>query len=365
MDIKNDFLENLIRTYEKYIAPITFLAGFVFDTFTLRRIDFWLDHLVLLSYLALAGAGIIVLSAYGMGRLRFRILDVSIPMLPVVIQFAFGGLFSAFTIFYFKSSAPTISWIFLLTLAVLLIGNERFRKYYEKLPFQLGVFFFVVFSYTIFLVPIIFKRIGTDIFLISGVASLGVFVLFLLLLWFLTGETFQKTGKTLFITTGSIYLIFNILYFTNIIPPIPLALKEAGVYHSVRRTATGDYEVSFEPAPWYNFLQETSTVYRQRPGEPVYVFTSVFAPTKFNLTVLHLWRHYDEEKGEWVERERIPFPINGGRDGGWRGYTYKTFNITPGRWRVDVITDEGRILGRQSFTIVKSEDNVELATSTK
>lgn len=348
---KKEILENLIRTYERYVAPVTFLIGFVFDTFTLRRIDLWLDHLILLSYLALAGAGIFVLSAYGMGRLRFRIMDVSIPMVPVVVQFAFGGLFSAFVIFYTRSSAPTINWLFLLVLAVLLIGNERLRKRYEKLVFQLSVYFFAVFSYSIFLVPILVRKIGTEIFLLSGFVSLAAIALFLLLLNRVTGEALEGKWRTLLFSIGTIFIFFNILYFANLIPPIPLALKESGVYHAVERVESSAYRVRYEKAAWYNFLQETSSTYHKKSGEPAYVFTAIFAPTKFDIAVMHRWSRYDEALDRWVEYEKIPFAIRGGRDGGYRGYTYKT-NIAEGDWRVDVITENGQILGRQSFRVV-------------
>ena len=35
----------------------------------------------------------------------------------------------------------------------------------------------------------------------------------------------------------SVVLIVNILYFANLIPPVPLALKDAGIYHQVNHNS--------------------------------------------------------------------------------------------------------------------------------
>ncbi|OPX31632.1 hypothetical protein B1H10_08545 [candidate division KSB1 bacterium 4484_188] len=44
------------------------------------------------------------------------------------------------------------------------------------------------------------------------------------------------------------------------------------------------------------------------------------------------------------------YQISGGRKGGYRGYTYKT-HVTPGKWRVEIVTEDERILGRIGFEI--------------
>ena len=146
-------------------------------------------------------------------------------------------------------------------------------------------------------------------------------------------------------------MAFNILYFADIIPPAPLSLKESGIYHSVEKI-NGEYRVSYEPVPRFLFLYETNPIFSWRAGETVYFFSSVFSPLSFNLSILHRWSFYDEVKKIWVEHESVRFPITGGRDGGYRGYSFKTA-ITPGKWKVEVITDNGRILGREVFRVVE------------
>ena len=52
--------------------------------------------------------------------------------------------------------------------------------------------------------------------------------------------------------------------------------------------------------------------------------------------------------------DRIPIAIAGGRERGYRGYTVKQ-RVTPGNWRVDVETAEGRVIGRVSFRVEEPE----------
>lgn len=363
MRSREDVIEILIHKYERYIAPFTFIIGFVLDTVTLKRIDIWFDHYILIAYLLLAAIGIVIVNAYEAGHLHFRPLDWVVPFMPIVVQFGFGGLFSAFVIFYTVSGVIAKSWFFLLVLCVLLIGNERFRKHYQHLTFQLSIFFVVLFSYTIFALPLITKQIGTMMFLLSGVASLVLLSLFLLLLSRVT-PLIRQSYRPIAMSVGIIYLVFHLLYFANIIPPIPLSLKESGVYHAVTRETNGAYRVTFESPPWYAFLRETSSTYHWREGESIYFFSSIFAPTQLNINIFHRWFYYDRIKKEWTSQGNVSIPIVGGRDRGYRGYSFVTSGKS-GKWRVEVVTAEGQILGRETFMVVKADDSRELGTTLK
>jgi len=65
---------------------------------------------------------------------------------------------------------------------------------------------------------------------------------------------------------------------------------------------------------------------------------------------VHRWRRYDPKSGHWLTVSTVAFAINGGRDGGYRGYTIK-HNPQPGDWRVDIDTGEGHLIGRISFKV--------------
>jgi hypothetical protein len=75
--------------------------------------------------------------------------------------------------------------------------------------------------------------------------------------------------------------------------------------------------------------------------------------------VLHRWQRYDDAQRAWVTETEVRFPIYGGRDGGFRGYSEKLF-VPAGKWRVDVITPYGGLIGRISFTVVDASTTAPL-----
>src|SRR5262249_7618694 len=91
------------------------------------------------------------------------------PFLVVATQFALGGLWSAFLIFYGRSALATTSWPFVVVLAAVLIGNEVFRQYHSRLAFTCTLLFLALYSYTIFVVPVFTRAMGRPTFLLSGV----------------------------------------------------------------------------------------------------------------------------------------------------------------------------------------------------
>lgn len=354
--IKDAYFRN-----ERYLSPLALTAGFIWDNLTLRRIDLWLENLAMIGYLLFAGAAILYLNTYDAGRLRHNFFEKLRRLIPFALQFSFGALFSAFLIFYSKSAAWLVSWPFLLALVGLLVGNEVFRQRYQRLVFQICVYFFALFSYCIFAVPLVLKKIGAEIFVLSGATSLLLIALFFLLLFKINPQRTGQAKKMLAVSIGVIYLTFQVLYFTNVIPPIPLALKEGGVFHQVTRVDSGAYEVRYESSPWYVFFKNYSPTFHWQAGQRVYCFSAIFAPAKIDTAIEHHWYYYDEALGRWTEKDTLSFRITGGRDGGWRGYTYKT-NLAEGKWRVDVTTPRGQTLGRIKFELVTSEAPPELKT---
>ena len=349
--------EELLRWYERYISPASLLIAFTIDTFAFRRVDVLLSNLLLFSYLTIAATGIVFFHLIQSGRLKGRGFVAIVPFIPVVIQFGFGGLFSGFVILYSQSAAYATSWIFVIFLAALLIGNERFRRLYTGFVFQASVLFATLISFLIFFLPVVLGRIGTTIFLMSETIAVGTMIAFVYAFSRLAPQVYKESRLRLLESTASIFLIFNLLYFTNAIPPLPLALKEAGVYHSVTRV-NGEYHLQAEPLKWYQHYLRYNTVYHKAPGEIVYVFTSVFAPTSLSTTIVHAWEFYDGARQEWLPVSEVGFPIKGGRDGGYRGYTLEDAS-KPGLWRVNVRTGDGRLIGRISFRVEDVATRVE------
>lgn len=339
--------EELLRRYERYISPLSLLVGFTIDSIALRRVDFFWGNVLLFSYLAVASVSIVLFHLIHSGRLRGKFFLFLLPFTTIAIQFGFGGLFSGFVVLYSHSAAVATSWVFVVALAALMIGNERFRRYYTQFVFQASILFVALFTFLIFFTPLLVGSIGTTVFLISEGIAVGLTVLFLRGFAWLMPEIFRDVRWTVRKTLTSILLLFNVLYFTNAIPPLPLALKEAGVYHDVRKVGNG-YAVRAEPRTWYQQYLNYNTTFHAAPGERAYVFTAIFAPTRFTMTVSHDWEYYDGSA--WVLKNSVSFAIIGGRDGGYRGYTYMD-KPDPGAWRVNVRSG-GKLIGRVAFSVV-------------
>ena len=321
-----------------------------------------MENLVIITYLSLAGIAIVLINIHEAGRLRFRLFEKINYLLPVFLQFAFGGLFSVFVVFYSRSASLATSWPFLLFLILLLLGNEFFREKYVRLVFQFSIFFVALFSYSIFAMPILIGKLNAWVFVLSGIASLFLISIFLYIIFYFTPAKIKQSRRLLLTSVGVMYIAFNFFYFTNIIPPIPLSLKDSGVYHYIEKNNSGGYNVSYEPAPWYYFFRDAHPTFHWVQGEKVYFFSAVFAPTKINTDIAHRWSYFDEEKDKWIEKSKLNFPIVGGRDGGYRGYSWHG-DITSGKWRVEVMTERGQILGRHIFTIEETKIRPQLKNS--
>lgn len=343
--------EELIRWYERYIAPLALIGGFLLDTFVfLDRVDLLSGNLLLLSYLLIASSGIVLVNLIETGKWTGRFPIAIAPFVPVVVQFAFGALFSGYLSLYSRSASLAVSWIFVIVVAGLLLGNERFRRLYVRFRFQIAILFTSIFTFLIFLLPIILHRIGPWMFVLAGVSSLLIIAAFLYVLHRVVPEVERRERSGIMRTIAAIFIGFNILYFTNAIPPLPLALKDAGVYHRVVRVGT-EYQLSAEIEPWFKkFLPLSKTTFHRTAGDSAYAFSSVFAPTGLTTVIVHEWQHYDESAGEWVTDETIRFSILGGRDGGYRGYSIKS-DLTSGHWRVNVLTEYGQTIGRIAFIV--------------
>ncbi len=340
-----------IERNERRLSMFAFVGGFVWDNIMLTRIDSLLDHVVLASYLVMAFASIVLINAHGTGRhLQGKFSRHTIGLAGLLLPFSFGGLFSSSLIFYSRSGPIVSSAPFLLILMALFLGNELFRRHYQRFVFQMSIFFVTLFSYMVLIVPVLSGAMGDLIFVLSGAISLALFYLALRAVSLVAHEEVETSRHSLWTIVIIIALTFNVLYFNNMIPPIPLSLKEIGVYHAITRTRAGEYQLTFEEAPWYAFGKKTSDVFHLTAGESAYAFSSIFAPTRLDTEIQHHWWYFDEISKQWISVGVIGFPISGGRDDGYRGYSVKE-SIFSGKWRVDVETLRGQVIGRFNFVV--------------
>lgn len=331
--------------YERLLIPGTLLLGIIFDAITFSRIDTSTAFLLLGIYLAIAGVIILFVSAYDQGYLQWlRYLRLASPLL---IQFTFGALLSGVFIFYFFSGSLFVSWPFILALVLIMISNDVFRHYYQMAIVHISVYFFILFSCLSVMLPFLFHSLSPKFFVLAGVASLILIFGYVMLLTFIAPD--HRRQRTVFAASiWTIFVVFNAMYFLNVIPPIPLVMREAVVAHKVERAGEG-YKLQIEDQALIDRVMP-GYVYHKGTNEGVSVYTAIFAPGNLETRVIHHWQRYDEAKQEWVTEDRLAFTISGGRKEGFRGFSTKT-SVVNGKWRVDVETERGQVLGRVRFDV--------------
>ena len=326
-----------LQPWLRHAGTIAIFGGLVFDAIILERIDLWWSNALIALYLAIAFIGF---------TLNLRRPENTWALL--IAQFAIGSLFKSFTIFYWNSGSLAASWPFLLLFFALFAGNEFFHRSYEVLAFLFIVLFLSLDFFLIFYLPIVFGRLGADLFLLAQVGSFGLMFLYFrpLRRWlgiFQDARKRRQVGLNLLVAAA----LVTTLYFTNILPPVPLSLKDVGIYHSITKVGNV-YRVTTEPTSWRDWLRWEPVIH-QAPNTVLYAYSAVFAPTKLTTTIIHEWQHYNETSKKWVTTARVPLTIAGGRDGGYRGYSLTTVNS--GNWRVNIETERGQLIGRVKFKV--------------
>lgn len=339
------------ETHERMLSGGALLFGFIVDSLTLRRIDLLAENIAIISYLSVAALSIILLAHRERGYEKSKILSWGVAVAPLALQIVFGALFSAFVVFYSRSASLSASWPLIGFLALILLGNETFRKRYEKFVFHAGIFFVALLSYALLFVPILVRSIGVVPFLLSIVLSLVLFAVFILMVRVIAPREVAATTPVLSRLIPGIAILFIVAYLTGLMPPAPLSLSDSAVAHALSKSGES-YELSVEPRSLRDRLV-LSEEYHRSFGEDVYVWTSVFAPTKLSTSIVHVWQY--KEGGEWKTTNEVTFPITGGRSEGYRGYSLKE-NILPGEWRVSVETEDNLVIGRVRFDVVDAKE---------
>lgn len=361
-----------LKAYERHISAAAVAGGFAFDNVYYGRIDHPVTQTLLIVYLGVAGFSIMLLHwLEAHQEWQSRPVKFLRSYLPALTQFVLGSLWSAFLVFYARSGVLAATWPFLLVLAAIFVGNEVFKQYHARLVFTTTLFFFALISYAAFMVPVFVHAIGQTVFLLSGIAAALVFCIFMWLLSLLSVAQLGEVRWQIAVGACAVYAAITGLYFLNVLPPLPLALQNSGVYQSLCRVpassakpircvgapVAGDlvrtgrlyYRAMEEPQSWMTWLGVPPIIHIEK-GAKVVVFGAVFAPINLDTTAYHVWQHYDDVDGEWHTVQRVPNALRGGRGKGYRGYSYKT-NPEPGLWRVDFQTVDGRLIGRTVFTV--------------
>lgn len=356
---KIEVSKSFVEQHKALIPFVTFLAGFFFDVITLGRIDTWPVIIQQACFILLAAILLTTLFLRPEWKApKYPKLETLLEFRMAALHFLFGSLLSSYTIFYFKSASFSVSFFFLLVIAVLLVVNEF--PHFQKLGLGvksalLGV---CTLSYLSYLIPILFGVIGAGVFILSILAGSVVLLLFI---WFLRKKQLPEESirKQVFLPFTAVILVFLLTYFFKILPPVPLSLQYAGVYHSVEKTADNKYKLG-HLKPWWNFWDSGDQYFKARPGDRIIVFFRLFAPSDFKEQIHLIWS-WKNAQGDWEPQDKIPIQIFGGRGDGFRGYGIKS-NFSEGDWKTAVVTSDDREIGRIHFEVenVSDSDNSEV-----
>jgi hypothetical protein len=356
-------IRNFYGRFERPISSLSLIAGFVFDAITLKRVDTLFENLWILGHLLIVGIFITLIHLQENEEGGEKNPQKAHFWYVNILQFFFGGILSTYLVFYFRSADIFETWPFIALLVGAFIANESLKRHYIRLSFQISLFFLSIYSFAIFLLPVILHKIGAWVFLLSGLASLIFITVFLKILFYFIKDKFKESRRLIISLILGIFILINFLYFTNLIPPIPLSLKDAGIYHSIHRNTEGNYDVTYENYGWKSYFNLYKN-FKQISGEPVYAFSAIFSPKNLNLTILHEWQHYNETQKKWTTDRIINLPVIGGRDGGFRTYSMR-YNLDAGKWRVGVKTYQGQTIGVLRFNIIQTDTDPVLTEGVK
>lgn len=335
----------LLRRFTPLAA---FLGGVAWDTLTLgQRVTpraFWSlgAYLLCAALLALwlawrhahrrqppvAGSGWPGLAA----KLRWRG-----PYL--LMQFFFGGIFSALFILYFKSSGHLGTWLTTALLGALLVGNEFARDHYGR---RFTTTWTLLALNGILLLNFVLPHLAGSLearwFYLSTAAGILLTLLVRMLAPGRPGRAWP---------VWAIGLGLMAAFRFDMIAPVPLVKRELLVGHEFRQSE-GSYWLDIERAPAWQFWRDQAMVVHLAAGERLYGVSAVFAPRGMSVPLEHRWEYKTPEG--WRRMAVIRFQATGGREQGFRGYSWLQ-QTAPGEWRLMVGTQDGRTIDMLNFRV--------------
>lgn len=347
---------------QRYWLTVAFIGGFVTDLLLLNQVDDVLDNIILLTYVTLSFVAVTLLYLGVANRVGDEWSARLRWYAPILVQYAFGGLLSGMLIFYGRSGDWLVSAPLLLLFVVVIAANELLRHREARLVYNLMMLFVGLVAYTVLVVPVVLGAMGPWVFILSCALAAVVMYWFVQLLGLVIPRYLARQMRWVVFTLGSVLVGYQFLYFTNVIPPIPLSLNQVGVYYEVERR-DDVYYLIYEPSTWWRVWRTNAPIVAPEPGTPLYCFSSVFAPTRLATEIEHSWQYKSPEQG-WVEQARIGYPIRAVGARGYRGYTQIT-SYQAGQWRCSVETARGQVLGRTNFTIDPAYQPEQLETRTE
>jgi hypothetical protein len=162
---RNSGFGKFVVNNQKYTPILFFIGGFVFDTLTLGRIDRTYDTAVLCLHMTSLSLMLYLYNIAEDENWISQFLGKYAAYIPLAIQFSFGGLSSAFVIYFFRSVSMSKTISFFILLVLLLFANELLKKRISNKYLLFSVYFFISFTFFAFMIPMFIKEMNTFIFL--------------------------------------------------------------------------------------------------------------------------------------------------------------------------------------------------------
>ncbi|HCC83712.1 TPA: hypothetical protein DEP96_02595 [Candidatus Uhrbacteria bacterium] len=338
-------LAALAKKYERFTMPLMLLGGTATDALQFRLLSLQTTIIISVVYSFICAVAMMIIVAPVRGNNLFiRYARLAAPFLQ---QFTIGSLLSTALLFYWFSGSFSISWPIIGLIAAVMIVNEAARHIVTRPDVQFGIFSFAIISLSSTLSAYLFNSLEPWVFIVGVVVSL-ILLGGYLVPYLNVGERHEAQKKHWLIVVG-LAAFLTIFYFLNVIPPIPLSLREASVAYNVARS-NGEYLLVKQPENWFEKLIPSVTM-TIKQGDPIYAFTVVSAPADLQTTLVHNWEYYDPDVKKWVTKSVLSYQMTGGLSDGYHGYSYKT-SLLAGKWRVAVQTMRGQVLARIPFFLV-------------
>jgi hypothetical protein len=326
-----------------------FIGGFLWDALTLGQrvkvLDFWR-----LGGFLLGAALLIYWLAYRHQRAsqapdpdapaacRLRLIRWYAPYL--LLQFFFGGIFSALFILYVKSAGHLPAWLAAGCLGALLIANEFWRDNYAR-RFTLNWSLFALCAILLMNFALPHAAGSLDprwIYLSTGVGLALAHGLYRL--------APGRPGRIA--PAWALALALLLAWHLDMIAPVPLVKRSIGVGQQFSQ-GDGHYRLQVEAGEKWQFWRDQATTVHLPKGGLLYGVSAVFAPQGVTAPLQHQWLHR-HPSGAWVSAALIRFTASGGRTGGFRGYSYVK-DPPPGEWRLIVATQDGHTITTLTFSL--------------
>ncbi len=333
--------------HESKLDLVFFVGGFAFDAFMVSDVDEPLAIFQQALYLLIIAT---LIHFELLFRLRkWRPSDRIAKFWNyrnLLLHFLLGTLLNIYSIFYIKSASFINSLIFLFLMAAMILGNELPIIKKSKVSFKVGLFAICLFSYISILFPLVLGFIGWTPFILSSITTSVLFFLQFKFLQKKINDARLLFRATLF-PSISVLVVFVFFYFMGWIPPVPLSVKEQGIYHLVEKKE-GTWLLSSERDDW-KFWQKGDQDFKAEAGDKIYFYAQIYSPARFADEVYVQFSHLDA-KGNWHSADHIPLKIFGGRKEGFRGLAIKS-NYETGKWRVQVVTATHQEISRLYFEV--------------